>query len=309
MVWYLTWDKGRQDEKYKRPAEMLDLMRHILNEVLSLDDRRSRVFYLDSRFSSWPLMQELIAAGQHAIMSFATNRKIMGSIFKYAMDKNLGKMEVKNWRLYFLVRELEGRQWESVGFSLVVQAKKNTVLKLLATHGAATPADYVQRRRKPFVKGKDTPVYVINAPQVQQMYNEHKGVIDQFNRARLLYERICRDDNTNNLYCRAFQSFFITNGFNHYVALFNGSADAGSIPQLEYRKAGLDAILSKLGIVWPPVPPPTTHWPSRATGSHRRCTADGCERKISSICLACGKDVLLCRQHLDERHLQNQGHA
>jgi hypothetical protein len=47
------------------------------------------------------LLRNLHARGQFAIMSFATNRKVVKNLFSFATNLK-PKLEVKQWRVFFL---------------------------------------------------------------------------------------------------------------------------------------------------------------------------------------------------------------
>jgi Transposase IS4 len=196
-----------------------------------------------------------------------------------------------------------------VGFSAVVQAKKKTVLKLISTYGSAKAVDYEQRRRKPTEKGVNVR-YTIKAPEAQALYNKNKGVIDQFNRYRLQYFRLGRDNNDAVKYVRFFLSAWTVNAYLHFLAV--NSADSGSltITQLDYRIEIINWFLERIGmgpeVAVPRVSLDVLHWPLQAQFK-KNCTykTSGvrCQNKSTTYCQGCGPNVRYCGVHLRDFHV------
>jgi len=195
-----------------------------------------------------------------------------------------------------------------MGYFLYVRAKKKTYLKLMATAASAKPMKYVQRRRKA-AEGDEPRTYTIMAPEAQQRYNQYKGPIDHFNRARLLYFRRGRDTVDHFHLFRLFWSMWSANAFFHFNAR---RPDGNKIAQFDYFCAALTWLFGELGIDRPaavpaalPAPPPigltTGHWPLPVARVTKHCTAEGCSVLVRSICRAC-PGVRRCNKHLAELH-------
>jgi len=294
---------------------MLETMRYLLKIVQPAGtDIKPHVWHLDARFSSFPFLRNLQDRHHYCIMSFAANRKVVKKLFKFATDTT-PKMEVKDWRLFFF-----RRQGVYNGFCVVVQAKTKTVLKLVSTFGSPKAVDYEQRRRKPTIS--TVPIrYTIKAPEAQMLYNKHKGAVDQFNRFRLQYFRMGRDNNDAVKYVRFFLSAWMVNAYLHFLACnpINEDGDeqdeaAHSAPpmsQLEYRVAAIDWLLELIGLGPEPVPQSSPiHWPEQRT-IKRNCThkeaGRACSNKSYTWCQACGAQVQLCGKHLDDYHANLRG--
>ncbi len=239
------------------------------------------IFYIDARWSSLLLLDELCKARFYGVLSCSASMKPKG---------------LMNW----MRSGLELKDWWSVGYTpnsanlVTIRTKKKVYLNLLTNWADLSTQTVIQRKRK-----HPEGTYTIKACAVQKEYNLHKSKVDQWNKALLTYYRHGQFTSIEASYTR----FFIHAWTLQAWTLYKASKEP-DIRQLDFRKSLLQQLAA---VIFPPVlKAPLVrlpiHWPTPRSPAKGKCAVNNCRSSCTHYCYLCemwGCILCLTNYHLE----------